>query len=166
MKELYADKSETLLKKIENDSKKWSAITWYWIGIISIVKMPIMRKTIHRFKVISVKSSMTFYRTRVNNPKMCRFGSVTQSCLTFCNPMECNMPGFPVHHQFPELTQTHVSWVGDAIQPSHPLSSPSPLAFKLSQHQGIFQWVSSLHQVAKVLEFQLQHQWIFRTDFL
>ena len=78
------------------------------------------------------------------------------------------MPGLPVHHQLLEFTQTHVYRVGDAIQPSHPLSSPSP-AFNLCQHQGLFQWVSSLHQVAKVLEFQLQHQsfqWIFRTDFL
>ena len=75
------------------------------------------------------------------------------------------MPGLPVHHQLLELTQTHVYWVGDAIQPSHPLSSPSPPTFNLSQHQGLFQWVSSLHEVAKVLEFQLQHQsfqWIFR----
>ena len=78
-------------------------------------------------------------------------------------------PGLPVHHQLPEFTQTHVHWVDDAIQPSHPLSSPSPPAFNLSQHQGLFQWVSSSHQVAKVLEFQPQHQpfqWIFRTDFL
>ena len=84
-------------------------------------------------------------------------------------PMVCNMPGFPVHHQLPELTQTHVHWVGDAIQPSHPLSSPSPPAFNLFQHQGLFQWVSSSHQVTKLLEFQLQHQsfqWIFRIDFL
>ena len=78
-------------------------------------------------------------------------------------------PGLPVHHQLTEFTQTHVHWVGDAIQPSHPLSSPSPPTFNLSQHQGLFQWVSSLHQVAKVLELQLQHQsfqWIFGTDFL
>ena len=83
--------------------------------------------------------------------------------------MDCRTPGFPVHHQLPELTQTHVHQVGGAIQPSHPLSSPSPLAFNLSQHQGLFKWVSSSHQVAKVLEFQLQHQsfqWIFRADFL
>ena len=83
--------------------------------------------------------------------------------------MDCSMPGFPVHHQCPELTQTHVHRVGDAIQPSHPLLSPSPPAFNLSQHQGLFQWVSSSHQVAKVLEFQLQYQsfqGIFRTDFL
>ena len=66
---------------------------------------------------------------------------------------DCSVPGLPVHHQLPELTQTHVLWIGDAIQPSHPLSSPSPPAFNLSQHQGLFQWVSSLHQVAKVLEF-------------
>ena len=81
--------------------------------------------------------------------------------------MDCSTPGFPVHHQLPELTQTHAHCVVDAIQPSHPLSSPSPPAFNLSQHQGLFQWVNSLHQVAKVLEFQLQHksfQWIFRTD--
>ena len=93
--------------------------------------------------------------------------SVAQSCPTLCDPMDCSMPGLPVHHQLLELTQTHVHWVGDAIQPSHPLSSPSPPAFNLSQHQGLFQWVSSLHQVAKVLQFQLQHQsfqWIFRTD--
>ena len=93
--------------------------------------------------------------------------SVTQSFPTLCDFMDCSTPGLPVHHQFPELTQTHVHRIGDAIQPSHPLSSPSPPAFNLSQHQGLFQWVSSSHQVAKVLEFQLQHQsfqWIFRAD--
>ena len=83
--------------------------------------------------------------------------------------MNRSTPGLPVHHQLPEPTQTHVHWVGDAIQPSHPLSSPSPPALNLSQHQGLFKWVSSLHQVAKVLEFQLQHQsfqWTPRTDVL
>ena len=83
--------------------------------------------------------------------------------------MDCSMSGLPVHHQLPDFTQTYVCWVGDAIQPSHPLSSPSPPTLNLSQRQGLFQWISSLHQVAKVLEFQLQHQslqWIFRTDFL
>ena len=82
---------------------------------------------------------------------------------------DCSTPGFPVHHQLLELTQTHVHWVSDAIQPSHPLSSPSPPTLNLSQHWGLFQWVSSSHQVAKVLEFQLQHQsfqWTLRTDFL
>ena len=83
--------------------------------------------------------------------------------------MDCRTPGLPVHHQLPEFTQTHVHWVSDAIQPSHPLPSPSPPTFNLSQHQGLFQWVSSSHQVAKGLEFQLQHQSfqrILRTDFL
>ena len=74
-----------------------------------------------------------------------QFSSVTQSCPTLCNPMDCSTPGLPVH------------WVSDVIQPSHPLLSPSPPAFNLSQHQGLFKWVSSSHQVAKVLEFQLQH---------
>ena len=83
-----------------------------------------------------------------------QFSSVTQSCLTLCNPMDCNAPGLPVHHQLPEFTQTHVHQMGNAIQPSHPLSSPSP-TFSLCQHQGLFKWVSSSHQVAKVLEFQL-----------
>ena len=82
-----------------------------------------------------------------------QFSSVAQSCLTLCDPMDCSTPGLPVHHQLPEFAQTHVHWVGEAIQPSHPLSSPSPPAFNLSQHQGLFKWVSSLHQVAKVLSF-------------
>ena len=98
-----------------------------------------------------------------------QFSSVPQSCPTLCDPMDCSTPGFPVHHQLLELAQTHVHRVSDVIQLSHPLSSPSPPAFILSQHQGLFQWASSSHQVAKVLEFQLQResfQWIFRTDFL
>ena len=79
------------------------------------------------------------------------------SCVWLCDPMNCSTPDLPVHHQLPEFTQTHVHWVSDAIQPSHPLSSASP-ALNLSQHQGLFKWVSSSYQVAKVLEFQLQHQ--------
>ena len=103
-----------------------------------------------------------------SNLSIAHFSSVTQSCLTFCDPMDWSTPAFPVHHQLPELARTHIHQVGDAIQISHPLSSPSPPAFNLSQHQGLFQWVSSLHLGAKVLEFQLQHQsfqWIFRVDF-
>ena len=84
-----------------------------------------------------------------------QFSSVTQSCPILCDPMNHSMPGLPVYHQLLEFTPTHVHRVGDAIQPSHPLLSPSPPAFNLSQHQGLFQWVSTLHQVAKVLEFQL-----------
>ena len=105
----------------------------------------------------------------MNSAVTVQSSSVTQSCPTLYDPMGCSTPGYPVHHQLPELTQTHVHRIGDAIQPSHPLSSPSPPNFNLSQHQGLFKWVSSSHQVAKVLEFQLQHQffqWIFRTDFL
>ena len=92
-----------------------------------------------------------------------QFSSVTQSCLTLCDPMNRSTPGLPVHHQLLEFTQTHVHWVGDAIQPSHPLSSPSPPVPNPSQHQSLFQWVNSLHEVAKVLEFQLWHHSFQRT---
>ena len=95
--------------------------------------------------------------------------SVTQACPTLCDPMDCSTPGFPVLHSLSEFAQTHVHWVGDTIQPSHPVSSPSPPAFNLSHQQGLFQWVRSSHQVAKVLKLQLQHQsfqWILRVDFL
>ena len=84
-----------------------------------------------------------------------QFSSVAQACPTLCDPMNCSTPGLPVHHQLPEFTQTHVHRVGDAIQPSYPLSSPSLPAPNPSQHQSLFQWVNSSHEVAKVLEFQL-----------
>ena len=84
-----------------------------------------------------------------------QFSSVAQSCPTLCNPMTPSTPGLPVHHQLPEFTQTHVHWVGDTIQASHPLSSPSPPAPNPSQHQSLFKWVNSSHEVAKVLVFQL-----------
>ena len=95
--------------------------------------------------------------------------SVTQLCLILCDPMNRSTPGLPVHHQLLESTQTHADQVGDAIQPSHPLSSPYPPAPNPSQHQGLFQLVNSSHEVAKVLEFQLQHQsfqWTPRTELL
>ena len=98
-----------------------------------------------------------------------QFSSVAQLCPTLCDPVNRSMPGLPVHHQLPEFTQTHVHWVGDAISPSNPLSPPSPPAFNLSQHQGLFKWVSFSHLLAEVLEFQLQHQffqWTPRTDLL
>ena len=82
-----------------------------------------------------------------------QFISVTQLCLTLCNPMDCSTPDLPVHHQLIEFTQTHVHWVDDAIHPSHPLSTPSSSSFSLSQHQGLFKWVSSLHQMAKYWSF-------------
>ena len=102
-------------------------------------------KTTHQKQSINKTSNLTFVQ----------FSSLVQLCPTLCNPIDCRTPGFPVHHQPPELTQTSVHWVGDAIQTSHPLPSPSPPAFSFSQHQGLFKWVSSFHQVAKVLEFQL-----------
>ena len=114
-----------------------------------------------------------FYFLPVVRPQsaliLLQFNSAPQSCVTLCDAMDCSTSGFPVHHQLLELTQTHVHQVGDAIQPSRLLLSPSPPAFNLSYQQGLFQWVNSSHQVTKVLEFQLQYQsfqQIFRTDFL
>ena len=113
------------------------------------------------FLMLCLKVQGSFWNTA--------FSSVAQLCPTLCDPMDCSTLGFLVHHQLPELTQTHVHRVSDAIQPSHPLSSPSPPTLDLSQHRGLFKWASSSNQVAKVLGFQLQHQsfqWIFRADFL
>ena len=87
-----------------------------------------------------------------------QFSSVAQLCPTLCNPMNRSTPALPVHHQLLEFTQIHVHRVGDAIQPSHPLSSPSPPDPNPSQQQGLFQWVNSSHEVPKVLKFQPQHQ--------
>ena len=112
-------------------------------------------------KIVMVLTQLSEYTQSVS--------SVAQSCLTLCHPMNCSMPGLPVHHKLLEFTHTHAHQVGDAIQPSHPLSSPSLPAPNPSQHQGLFQWVNSSHEVAKVLEFQLQHQsfqWTFRIDRL
>ena len=97
--------------------------------------------------------------------------SITKSCLTLWDPMDCSMLGFPILHYLLLFAQTRIHWVCDAIQSSHPLSPPSPPALYLSQHQSLFQWVNSLHQATKVLELQLQlqhqsFQWIFKTDFL
>ena len=119
----------------------------------------------HRWKRLALKIMPEFF----SGGKYESVSLVAQSSPTFCDLMDCSTLGLPVHYQFPEFAQTHVRWVGDAIQPSHPLSSPFPPAFNLSQHQGLFKWVSSSHQVAKVLEFQLQHQsfqWTPRTDLL
>ena len=129
----------------------------HWVGIVSLqccVRVYCSAKWI---------SYMYIYISSV------QFSSVAQSCPTLCNPMNHSTPGLPVHPQLPEFTQTRVHQVGDAIQPSHPLLSPSPPAPNPSQHQGLFQWVNSSHEVAKVLEFQPQHQsfqWTPRTDLL
>ena len=109
---------------------------------------------------------VSFFKNYYYSP--IQFSSVAQSCPILCNPMDCSTPGFLVHHQLLELTQTHVHRVSDAIQPSHLPSFPSPLAYNLSQHQGLLQQVSSLHQVAQLV-LQLQHQsfqWLFRVNFL
>ena len=98
-----------------------------------------------------------------------QLSSIAQLCPTLCESMSRSTPGLPVHHQLPEFTQIHVHWDGNTIQPSHPLSSPSPPTLNLSQHQGLFKWISSSYQVAKVLEFQLQHQsfqWTQRSGLL
>ena len=110
--------------------------------------------------------AVTYYMVVIRSDQI---RSVAQSCPTLCDPMNRSTPGLPVHHQLLEFTQTHVDRVSDAIQPSHSLSSPSPLAPNLSQHQSLFQWVNASHEVAKVLEFQLQHQslqWTPKTDLL
>ena len=111
-----------------------------------------------RFQLITRKNFLKVGGIQQWDALSGRFTSVAQSCQTLYDPMICSTSGLPVHHQLPESTQTHVHRVGDAIQPSHPLSSPSPPVLNLFQHQGPFKWVSSSHQVAKVLEFQLQHQ--------
>ena len=103
---------------------------------------------IHKNEVMITSSWMNLSRSY-------QFSSVTQSCPTLCDPMNCSTPRLPVHHHLPEFTQTHVHQVHDTIQPSHPRSSPSPPASNLSQHQSLFQWVNSSHEVSKVLELQL-----------
>ena len=121
------------------------------------------------WKVKSCKHLQRELRTTTHSnnnsaPSSVQFSSVAQSCLTLCNPMDCITPGFPVHHQLPVCSNSCPS-----SQWCHSPSSPSPPVFNLSQQQDLFKWVSSFHQVAKVLELQLQHQsfqWIFRTDFL
>ena len=117
-----------ILADIFCESTEWRAVKNFTVNGVSCLIM----------QIIPTFISVQFSRSFVSNS------------LTLCNPMDCNTPGFPVHHQVLELTQTHVHWVGDAIQPSHPLWSPSPPALSLSQHQGLFQWVSSSDQVAKV----------------
>ena len=136
-----------------------SCVTW---GRLLNSPVPKSHHLAWEMRIMKLLASENYYGIN-------QFSSVAQLCRTLCNPMNRSTPGLPVHNQLPEFTQTHVHWVGDAIQPSDPLSAPSPPAPNPSQHQGLFQWVSSAHQVAKVLEFQLQHQsfqWTPRTDLL
>ena len=139
-------------------SLKWR---WQWHDIVAAISLSTYCITCCRY----VKSPGS---SHMDHSMTFQFSSVTQSCLTLCDPTTaaCQVSLSITNSEF---TQTHVHWVGDAISPFHPLLSPFPPTFNLSQHQGLFQWVNSLHQVAEVLEFQLQHQsfqWIFRTDFL
>ena len=121
------------------------------------VKCTILYFLPHQWGIISCQANSTV--CQLFGLSQVLFNSIQLlSHFQLCDPMDCSTPGFPVHHQLSELAQTHVHWVGDAIQPSHPLSSPSPPAFSLSQHQGLFNWVSFSHQVAKILDLQLQHQ--------
>ena len=134
----------------------WSFIKLHWLFFQNILSL------FHWIVSLAVSSIHWSFIPSVS----VQFSLVALSCLTL-RPHGLCMPGLPVHHQLLEFIQTHIHWVSDAIQPSHPLSSPSPPAFNLSQHQGPFRWISSSHQVAKVLEFQPQHlsfQWIFRTN--
>ena len=122
--------------------------------------MIMIRRRVFGFWIMKTSQIMfspiiSYFNERL--PWGCCCCSVANSCPTICNPINCSMPGFPVHHQPPKFAKTHVHWVSDFIQLSHPLSSPSPPTFSLSQHQGLFQWVSSLHQVAKVLEFSFSN---------
>ena len=153
-----------------------ASLLGFYVSFSSLKKSELLGKMIPELRQRKYKTSLNILwcqkaREHLTNDGSVsvQFSSVAQLCLTICDPMNCSTSGLPVHHQLPEFTQTHVHWVGDAIQPSHPLSSPSPPALNFSQHQGLFKWVTSSHQVAKVLEFQLQHQsflWTSRTDLL
>ena len=142
---------------------------------------PHLAPTVWLWKSHSVSLGMFYFLTKIKiiviissfsmkwkNQRRCCC-SVAKSCPTLCVSMDWSKPGFPVLHHPPEFGQIHVHWVSDTFQTPHPLLLPSPPALNLSQHQGLLQWVSSLHQVVKVLDLQLQHQsfqWIFRVDFL
>ena len=149
-----------LFQTLESKAGQWAS-SHMWRGGWSLIWAQIQAVFI---------LALLFFQERGVCGHLVQFSSVQSlSCVWLCDPMDCSTPGLPVHPQLLELTQTHIHHVSDAIKPSHPLLSPSPPAFNLFQHQGLFQWVSSLHQVAKVLECQLQHQsfqWIFRTYFL
>ena len=157
--------SAQLIKLLPN---LWWKISFKWI--IYIVYAEIITKAFFRFFVLKLLSHWHIFLITLRIPysisdlldsyingvfSSVQFISVTQSCPTLCDPMNLSTPGLPVHHQLPEFTQTHIHRVSDAIQPSHPLSSPSPPAPNPTQHQSLFQWVNSSHEVAKVLEFQL-----------
>ena len=132
---------------VTNTTHGWNIGYSLWIYIRILMKVKVESE--------KVGLKLNIQKTKIMASSSISFSSVAQSCPTLCNPMNCSTPGLPGHHQLLEFMQTHVHRVGDAIQPSHPLSSPSLPAPNPSQHQSLFQWVNSLHEVAKVLEFQL-----------
>ena len=141
--------------------------------IITLYKSWKTDDIINKHNILTISDLKTlrlvFYSLLVSEISKRPHCSVAQSCLTLCDPMDCSTSGFPILHHLLEFAQTHVHWVSDTIQAFRPVLSPSPPAFHLSQHQGLFRGVHSSHQVAKVLELQLHHQsfqWIFRVDFL
>ena len=144
---------------------------WFTLGFAGLI--PLLSKGFSRVFYNTIAWKHQFFRAQAslwsNSHSSVQFSSVAQLCPTLCDPMDCSTPGHPAHHQLPNFIQTHVHWVRDAKQPSHLLSPTSSPAISLSQHQGLFKWVTSSHQVVKVLEFlQLQHQsfqWIFGADF-
>ena len=142
-------------------------ITWQDLNLQNIYKdLSLLHKELLMHLVWFGKSEFIHSVLRIHLLDNMRYSSAAQSCPTVCDPMDCSTPGFPVRHQLPESTQTHAHRVGDAIQPSHPLSYPSLSAFNLSQLQGLFHWVSSSHQVTKLLKQHQPSQWIIRTHFL
>ena len=135
--------------------------------LLSVMQQPTWVEGLGENQSVQFSCSVVSNSLQPQGGKSVQFISVAQSCLTLCDPMNRSTPGLPVHHQHPESTQTHVHRISDAIQPSHPLLSPFPPDLNLSQHQGLLKWVSSSHQVAKVLDFELQHQsfqWTPRAD--
>ena len=152
-----------LLGILWNSAFRWVYISFFSLFLLSLIFSAICKAywancfaLFHCFflGIVLIMASRTMSWTSLHSS----FNSVVQSCPTICNPMNCSMPSLPVHYQLPEFTQIHFHRIGDAIHPSHPLPTPSPPAPNPSQHQSLFQWVNTLHQVAKVLEFQFQHQ--------
>ena len=131
------------------------SFSWGWSWSLPPVQCHKPLPIVHQALCLSNLNPWIHLSLPLYNHQSVQFSSVAQLCLTLCDPMNHSTPRLPVHHQLPEFTQTRAHRVSDAIQPSHSLLSPSPPALNLSHHQGLFQWVSSLHEVAKVLEFQL-----------
>ena len=151
-------------------SPLWELVRpWVYSDVEQILGFGSLLQLNPRWRGSHLKKTGSFSWCGHGSSSSVEFSSVAQSCPIVCDPMSSIMPSLPVHHLLPEITQTYVHWVDDAIKPSHPLSSPSPPTPNPSQHQGLFQWVNSSHELAKVLEFRLQHQsfqWTPRTDLL